>query len=385
MKYYLIVGEASGDLHASNLMEELKKNDTEAEFRFYGGDKMAAVGGTLVKHYKELAYMGFLTVLMHLPKILKGMKECKKDIKDWQPDAVILVDYPGFNLNIAEWVNKNREKGGWYPKIYYYISPKIWAWKEYRIESIKRNVDELFSILPFEVEWFKKRDYTINYVGNPCVDAVNQYFGNGQHETCDEIEKLKENKRGAIALLAGSRKQEIKDNLKIMIDAASHFEGYKMIIAGAPNIEESFYQKFIPENFHVAIVYGKTYDILKASTAALVTSGTATLEAAIIGTPQVVCYHLPFGIIYRTLKDQFVKCKFISLVNLVAEKKIVNELIADEMNEANVCSRLLAIMPGGVGRDKMLNDYKEMNKKLGGPGASAKAAKLMVEKLAKAL
>lgn len=380
MKYYLIVGEASGDLHASNLMAELKNEDPDAEFRFFGGDKMQAVGGTLVKHYKELAYMGFIPVLLHLPQILKGRKECKDDILNWKPDVLILVDYPGFNLNIAEWFNKTRKEKGWNSKIYYYISPKIWAWKEHRIENIKRDIDEVFSILPFEVDWYKKRGVDIHYVGNPCVDAVEKYFSE-EHEPCKELEEAKaKSKFGTIAILCGSRKQEIKDNLTIMLKAARRFEGYKPVIAGAPNIEEDYYRQFIPEEYkNVPIIYNRTYDILKESVTALITSGTATLEAAIIKTPQVVCYRLPMGAIYSFIRPFILNIKFISLVNLIAEKKLVSELVADEMTMLNVGNKLLQIMPRGVGREKMIRDYDIINKKLGGPGASQRAAKLMVE------
>ena len=382
MKYYLIVGEASGDLHASNLMAEIKKEDTEAEFRFFGGDKMQAVGGTLVKHYKELAYMGWIPVLLHLPQILKGRSECKADILKWQPDVLILVDYPGFNLSIAEWFNKVRKSKGLKTKIYYYISPKIWAWKEHRIENIKRDIDEVFSILPFEVEWYKKRGYNVRYVGNPCVDAVEKYFSE-EHEPCPQLEEVKQKaKFGLIAILAGSRKQEIKDNLRMMIQAARRFEGYKPVIAGAPNIEESYYRKFLPEEHkNVAIIYDRTYDILKESVAALVTSGTATLEAAIIRTPQVVCYRLPMGAIYSFIRPFLLNIKYISLVNLVAGKRVVHELVADEATMQNTGNKLLLIMPRGIAREKMLRDYEMVNQKLGGAGASQKAAKMMVELL----
>ncbi len=381
MRYYLIVGEASGDLHASNLMHELKKEDPEAEFRFFGGDKMQAAGGTLVKHYKDLAYMGFISVIRHLPTILKGRKECKADILQWKPDVLILVDYPGFNLNIAEWFNKVRKQQGWNSKIFYYISPKIWAWKEHRIENIKRDVDELFSILPFEVDWFAKRNYPIHYVGNPCVDAITKYFADTTRQPCPELEAVKERaKFGIIAILPGSRKQEIKDNLKMMIEAGRRFEGYKVVIAGAPNIEESFYRKYYPKDVTtVPVIYNRTYDILKDSVAALVTSGTATLEAAILRVPQVVCYRLPFGAIYSAIRPLLLNVPYISLVNLIAGKRIVSELVADEMTMQSAGNRLLLIMPKGVQREKMFRDYEMMNEKLGGPGASERAAKLMVD------
>ena len=275
MKYYLIAGEASGDLHASNLMKSLKELDKDADFRFYGGEKMAAVGGTLVKHYRELAYMGFIPVLLHLRTILKNMRLCKQDIVSWNPDVVILIDYPGFNLDIAKFVKSKTNI-----PVYYYISPKIWAWKEHRIKNIKRDVDELFSILPFEVEFFKKHNYPIHYVGNPCVDAISNYLASN--------EKTVKETSPTIALLAGSRKQEIKDNLTKMLRAASSFKDYKLVIAGAPNIEEKYYRKYIPEGIDVEIVFGKTYEVLQNSSAALVTSGTATLETAILRVPQVV-------------------------------------------------------------------------------------------------
>ena len=284
MKYYLIAGEASGDLHASNLMKSLKKYDKDADFRFYGGEKMEAVGGTLVKHYRELAYMGFIPVLLHLNTILKNMRQCKQDITAWQPDVVILVDYPGFNLEIAQYVKSNTNI-----PVYYYISPKIWAWKEYRIKNIKRDVDELFSILPFEVEFFKKHNYPIHYVGNPCVDAVKYHLDSTTNQNTAKDGKP------TIALLAGSRKQEIKDNLAKMLRAASTFTDYRLVIAGAPSISEDYYRKHIPQGMDVEIEFGKTYDVLRQSTAALVTSGTATLETAILRIPQVVCYYIACG------------------------------------------------------------------------------------------
>ncbi|MDE7118558.1 MAG: lipid-A-disaccharide synthase, partial [Bacteroidaceae bacterium] len=282
MKYYLIAGEASGDLHASNLMAALKQEDSKAEFRFYGGDKMAAVGGTMVKHYRELAYMGFIPVLLHLPTILRNMRQCKADIAQWKPDVVILVDYPGFNLDIAKYVHKHG-----ICKVYYYISPKIWAWKEYRIKNIRRDVDELFSILPFEVQWFKERNYNIHYVGNPCVDAVEAF-----RKTLTKEEASAEAKQ-QIAIVAGSRKQEIKDNLRMMLQAAATYKAYKLVIAGAPNIDRVYYQRYIPKEIEAELRFGETYQIVHESIAALVTSGTATLETAIIGTPQVVCYATP--------------------------------------------------------------------------------------------
>lgn len=364
MKYYLIAGEASGDLHASNLMAAIQEEDPEAEFRFYGGDKMASVGGTLVKHYRELAYMGFIPVLLHLPTILKNMRLCKKDITKWRPDVVILVDYPGFNLNIAQYVHSQG-----ICKVFYYISPKIWAWKEYRIKSIKRDVDELFSILPFEVEWFADRNYPIHYVGNPCVDAV--------AKAMREM-PIENNQKKQIAILAGSRRQEIKDNLSIMLEAASTFKDYKLVIAGAPNIDINYYKKFIPNHIDVRIVFGQTYNILRESAAALVTSGTATLETAILRVPQVVCYYIPAGKLVSWLRKKILKIKYISLVNLVAGKEIVQELVADRMTTSNIIKYLGEILPTGSQRQQMLDEYKTLNQILGGEGASQRAAQKMV-------
>ena len=370
MKYYLIAGEASGDLHASNLMKSLKELDKDADFRFYGGEKMAAVGGTLVKHYRELAYMGFIPVLLHLRTILKNMRLCKQDIVNWNPNVVILIDYPGFNLDIAKFVKSNTDI-----PVYYYISPKIWAWKEHRIKNIKRDVDELFSILPFEVEFFKKHNYPIHYVGNPCVDAISNYLISNE-KSVKEVSPT-------IALLAGSRKQEIKDNLTKMLRAASSFKDYKLVIAGAPNIEEKYYRKYIPEGIDVEIVFGKTYEVLQNCTAALVTSGTATLETAILRVPQVVCYYIACGKFVSFLRKHLLKVPYISLVNLVANKEVVTELVAHLMNENNVKKELGEILPGGNKRQQMLEDYEEMNRILGGAGASERAAKAMIETLTK--
>ena len=371
MKYYLIAGEASGDLHASNLMTELRQQDAEAEFRFYGGDKMASVGGVLVKHYKEMAYMGFIPVLVHLPQILRNMRQCKADIEAWKPDVLILVDYPGFNLDIAKYVH-----GKGICKVYYYISPKIWAWKEYRIKNIKRDVDELFSILPFEVKWFEERGYQVHYVGNPCVDAVEKW--KDEMECSGESTK---NGKTQIAILAGSRRQEIKGNLRMMVECASKFEGYRLVIAGAPNIEESYYKKYIPKGVEVEIRFGQTYQVLSESVAALVTSGTATLETAILRVPQVVCYGTPAAKFFTWLRGVLIKVEYISLVNLIVGREIVQELVADRMTNENVSQCLSDILPGGKTRQQMLDDYEEMNRILGGAGASRRAATEMVELL----
>ena len=346
MKYYLIVGEASGDLHASHLMRELKQRDTDADFRFFGGDLMKAQGGTLVRHYKDLAYMGFIPVLLHLPAILRNMKDCKRDILEWQPDVVILVDYPGFNLSVAKFVHAH----GKIP-VYYYISPKIWAWKEYRIKSIKRDVDELFSILPFEVDFFEgKHHYPIHYVGNPTLDEVMAYRASAD----DTFERFTRDNgltgKPVLALLAGSRKQEIKDNLPLMLKAASAYAGdYEPVLAAAPNIPESFYAEVL-QGAQVAIVYGQTYRVLSHACAALVTSGTATLETALFRVPQVVCYYTACGRLVSFLRRHILKVKFISLVNLVTGREVVRELVADGMTLENVRRELDTILPGRKGR-----------------------------------
>ena len=367
MKYYLIVGEASGDLHASNLMRALQHEDPQAEFRFFGGDLMKAVGGTCVKHYRELAYMGFIPVLLHLRTIFRNMDYCKKDVEAWQPDVLILVDYPGFNLKIAEYIKQHTRI-----PVYYYISPKIWAWKEYRIKNIKRDVDELFSILPFEVDFFKKHQYPVHYVGNPCVDAVDGFRKNGQETFSEFIAANGLENRPIIALLAGSRRQEIKDNLSRMIEAARSFPQYQFVVAGAPGIEPDFYKQYIDSS--TKIVFGQTYRLLQQAEAALVTSGTATLETALFRVPQVVCYYTAAGKLVSFLRRHILKVKYISLVNLIADCEVVTELVADGMTVANIKKELAKIVPGGSGRSLMLSEYDRLIAILGEPGASERAA-----------
>ena len=376
MKYYLIVGEASGDLHASNLMKSIMAIDADAEFRFFGGDLMSAVGGTCVKHYRELAYMGFVPVLMHLRTIFANMRLCKKDVETWNPDALILVDYPGFNLSVAEYIHKNTKI-----PVYYYISPKIWAWKERRIKNIKRDVDELFSILPFEIDFFeKKHGYSINYVGNPCVDAVDDFKRNRALSRTAFLEQNSLADKPLIALLAGSRKQEIKANLPMMLEAVKHYPAYQPVLAGAPGIDKEFYEPYLEAG--VRIVYGQTYDLLNNSHAALVTSGTATLETALFNVPQVVCYAMPMGRLYSWLKKHFLKVKYISLVNLVAGSEVVRELVAAEMTLPNVVSELGGLLPAdGKKRTAMLGEYSRMVEILGKPGASQRAAGKIVSLL----
>ena len=388
MKYYLIVGEASGDLHASRLMMSLQREDEEAQFRFFGGDHMAAVGGERVRHYKELAYMGFVPVLLHLPTILKNMKVCKEDIVRWQPDVVILVDYPGFNLNIAKFLKKHTKI-----PVYYYISPKIWAWKEWRIKRIRRDVTKLFSILPFEVDFFeKKHHYPIRYVGNPTVEEVAQF----QQQYSDSFEAFVQQQnlekasiskdsvlsvplthQPVIALLAGSRKQEIKDNLPAMIEAARHFEDYQLVLAGAPSIEDSYYEKFL-KGTRVRFVKNQTYELLSHATVALVTSGTATLETALFDVPQVVCYETPLPLLSRFVFNHFIKAKYISLVNLIADREVVQELLAERFKVMNIANELYRLLPGKDAREEMLRGYAEVRRRLGTSIAPDEAAKLMV-------
>ena len=379
MKYYLIVGEASGDLHASRLMHSLKNIDEFAEFRFFGGDLMAAEGGTRVKHYKELAYMGFVPVLLHLRTIFANMKKCKEDIVKWRPDVVILVDYPGFNLNIAKFLKKKTNIPA-----YYYISPKIWAWKEGRIRSIKRDIAELFSILPFEVPFFeKKHRYPIHYVGNPTAEEVNGFRASYQQTTLEFCEENNLDKhRPIIALLAGSRLQEIKDNLPAMIEVAERFEDYQMVLAGAPSIEDAYYEKFL-KGTPVKMVRNKTYPLLTHATAALVTSGTATLETALFEVPQVVCYETPLPRLVRFAFKHVMSCKYISLVNLIADKEVVQEMFADRFKVDAIADQLYQILPGKEGRERMLAEYREVRERLGNQVAPDEAAAIMYDLLVK--
>lgn len=374
MKYYLIVGEASGDLHASHLMAALAGQDPQADFRFFGGDLMAAVGGTLVKHYRDMAYMGFVPVLLHLRTIFTNMALCKKDIVAWRPDVLILVDYPGFNLNIAKYIHAHTRI-----PVYYYISPKIWAWKEYRIKNIRRDVDQLFSILPFEVDFFeKKHHYPIHYVGNPTLDEV-EAFRSAYTENRDSF--LRRNSlpdKPIIALLAGSRKQEIKDNLPDMIRAASSFPACQLVLAGAPGIDADYYKQYVGQA-EVRIVFGQTYPLLTHAEAALVTSGTATLETALFRVPQAVCYHTPVGKIAAFLKRHLLKVRYISLVNLIADREVVRELVADTMTVAQMKAELHRLLADRDYRLRMLDGYDEIRARLGKTGAPAEAARLILK------
>ena len=373
MKYYLIVGEASGDLHASHLMRSLRATDPDADFRFFGGDLMAAVGGTRVRHYRDLAYMGFVPVLLHLRTIFRNMAFCKRDIVEWGPDVVILVDYPGFNLDIAKFLHRHTDI-----PVYYYISPKIWAWKEYRIKNIKRDVSQLFSILPFEVPFFEqKHHYPIHYVGNPTADEVRSFRARYHEDfrTFCRRHSL-DTSRPVIALLAGSRKQEIKDNLPSMIVAAKGMGNYQLVLAGAPGIDRDYYGTFL-EGTDVKMITDDTYALLSHATAALVTSGTATLETALFGVPQVVCYETPLPMLIGFLRRKMLKVRFISLVNLIADSEVVKELVADTFSVENIRRELSLVLPGGEGREAMLEGYAEVARRLGNEVAPDNAARII--------
>ena len=370
LKYYIIAGEASGDLHASNLMKELKKKDPKAEFRFWGGDLMQAQGGTLVKHYRELAFMGFAEVLMNLRTILGNISVAKKDIEAYKPDAVILVDYPGFNLRIAEFVKSLGIK------VYYYISPQIWAWKTGRVHKIKKVVDKMFVILPFEEEFYQRYDYKVDFVGNPLLDSLNNLPEIGEAKFRQE-NNLDE--RPIIALLPGSRTQEIKVKLPLMLSVEKDFSDYQFVVAGAPSQPIENYKKIAGND--LKIVENRTYDLLRVSHSALVTSGTATLETALLKVPEVVCYK-GNAISYEIGKRIVKNIRFISLVNLIMDKEVVKELIQYDLTYENIKHELNLIL-NTPKRDQILKDYDELHHKLGGVGASERTAKLIVEDLIK--
>ena len=378
MKYYLIAGEARGDMHASHLIAAIRRLDTAAQFRCFGGDMMAAEGAELVQHYRDLAYMGFWPVVRHLPTILRGMKKCQRDILAWRPDILILVDYPGFNLRMARFVKQHTAI-----PVAYYIAPKIWAWKEGRIRDIKRDVDLLLSILPFEKDFYeKKHGCAIHYVGNPTVDEVVKTLS-------DSPSKGEDDGRPIIALLPGSRKQEVRDNLRRMLQAAEPYaEDYQLVLAAAPGLEDEFYEQCIKMvnckwlNGKCTVVRGQTYQLLQHSTAALVTSGTATLETALFRVPQVVCYYIRAGRLASLAKRLFLKVPFISLVNLICGEEVVPELVAEQMTTANVRRHLASILPGGTAREAQLKGYERLAAALGEPGAAARAAKIIVQYVA---
>ncbi len=375
-RIYIITGEASGDLHGSNLVKELIKQNaenidsTKIDIRFWGGDLMTeAVGHAPVKHIRELAFMGFLEVVKNLRTIFRNISECKKDIEAFKPDALVLIDYPGFNIRMAEWA---KSKG---IKTIYYISPKIWAWKQSRVHKIKRIIDHMFVILPFEKEFYKRFDYPVEYVGNPLIDAILQYEEiKLSRDTFIQKNNLKS--EPIIAILPGSRKQEVRLKLPVMLQAVKNMTGYQIVIAGAPSLDPSFYSEFIQSD-SVHIVHGKTYDLLSASEAAIVTSGTATLEAAILNIPQVVCYKTS-GISYAIAK-RLIKIKYISLVNLIMDKEVVRELIQHACNPDSIRYELSLLLKGGENREKMLAEYSKMRKILGEGGASQKVAQSLLK------
>ncbi|MDY3317549.1 lipid-A-disaccharide synthase [Riemerella anatipestifer] len=365
MKYYIIAGEASGDLHGSNLMKALKQKDPNATFRFWGGDLMEQQGGTLVKHYRDLAFMGFVEVIQNLGTILRNIKLCKEDIRNFCPDVLILVDYPGFNLRIAKFAKKLGIK------VVYYISPQLWAWKESRVNIIKKYVDEMLVILPFEKDFYKKHQVEAHFVGHPLLDALSdlppidiQAFKK-EHQLSD---------KKIITLLPGSREQEVKKMLSIMLSVRSEFKDYQFVIAGAPSLPKSFYKSYVDKE--VNFISNKTYDLLRCSDAALVTSGTATLETALLEVPEVVCYR-GSKISYEIAKRLIKHIKYISLVNLIMDKEVVKELIQDELNTPNLVKELKLIL--NENRASLLSDYKILKEKLGGKGASEKAAEIITK------
>jgi lipid-A-disaccharide synthase len=371
MKYYIIAGEASGDLHGSNLMKSLYREDPNAEIRFWGGDLMQSVGGTLVKHYRDLSFMGFLEVALNLTTILNNIKICKKDIIEFQPDVLVFIDYPGFNMRIAKWAKKLGMK------THYYISPQIWAWKENRIKDIKRDIDKMYVILPFEKDFYEnKHHYEVEFVGHPLIDAI-------QNRTpTNDIEFRKENNlsdKPIIAILPGSRKQEITKMLSVMLSVAADFPDYQFVIAGAPSQEYSFYSTFLISN-NCHFISNKTYDLLSVSYAALVTSGTATLETALFKVPEVVCYKGSW-LSYQIAK-RIVTLKYISLVNLIMDKEVVTELIQEKCNTNSIKIELQKLLDSKY-RNKVLENYNALELKLGGIGASQKTAKLIVNNLQK--
>lgn len=370
-RYFLIAGEASGDLHASNLMREIKALDSNAEFCFLGGDLMQAQGGKMIKHYREMAFMGFINVIKNAGTVLDNLKECKQAIRDFQPDALILIDYPSFNLRIAKFAKEALQL-----PIYYYIAPKIWAWKEFRIKQIKKYVDKMFTILPFETEFYKKHNYEVKYVGNPTVDSIASRPN--QAQTFSEFcKKNGLTEKPIIAVLPGSRKQEIRNCLPVILDGLIGFAENQIVVSGAPGIDPEFYSQTVPDR-EFQIVFNQTYELLSHAKSAVVNSGTATLETALIGTPQVVVYHVAFGKIALVLKDIFIKVKYVSLVNLIAGKEVVKELLGHHFTPENIKNETEKILNINDYRDNILDGYRLVKEKLGSPGASKNTASEIV-------
>ena len=371
MKYYIVVGEASGDLHASNLMKELKKKDAEAEFRFWGGDLMQVQGGTCVKHYKETAIMGFVDVFVNIRKVFKNIKLCKSDISWYKPDAVIFVDYPGFNLRIAEYTHKQGFKN------FYYISPKVWAWKQSRVEKIKKFIDKLFVIFPFEIEFYKKHNYKVEFVGNPLLDAIDDKINN----KLSREDFLRENNlpdKPIVAILAGSRKKEVSYNLPVMVKVASKFPDYLFVIAAAPSLDIEIYKNYI-KNSDIKIIYNKTYDVMQHSVASLITSGTATLEAALFNLPELVCYRGDWG--SYQIARRLIKVKYASLVNLIMDRLVIKEFLQYDMTVENITKELEKLLKNEDYKSQIKKDFAELQNVLGGKGASARTAKIIYSSL----
>lgn len=374
MKYFIIAGEASGDLHASNLMRELVKSDPQAEFCFLGGDLMRAQGGKMIKHYRQMAFMGFWAVLKNARTILNNMTDCKQAMLDFQPDLLILVDYPSFNLRMAQFAKENLGI-----PVHYYIPPKIWAWKEHRIKRIKKYIDKVYTIFPFETAFYAKHNYQVEYVGNPSVDSV-LLRPNQQQSFQEFCQQNKIDEKPIIALLCGSRKQEILACLPKMIEAAKQFSEFQMIVAGAPGVSPDFYNSIISK-YSVKIVFGQTYELLQQARVAVVNSGTATLETALIGTPQVVVYHIILGRFTHMIKDFIMKVKYFSLVNLVADKEVVKELIFHYFTVENLGEELRTLLYDEAYRKTIQIEYSQIQAALGGPNAAARTAPKMISEL----
>ncbi len=363
----MIAGEASGDLHGSNVIRQLFAMDPHLNIRCWGGDLMKKEGGEVVKHIRELAFMGFQEVLMNLRTILRNMKQCKADIEHFQPDALLLIDYPGFNLRIAEWA---KEKG---IPVFYYVSPQVWAWKQSRVFKIRKVVDHMFVILPFEKAFYEKFDYSVDFVGHPLIDAIQRY--EEEKSADDFVRRNNCSTKPIIAVLPGSRRQEIAKKLPVMLQAVENLSEYQVIVAGAPSMDESYYTEFLPAN--TKIVFGQTYDLLANSVAAIVTSGTATLETALFKVPEVVCYKSS-PVSYQIAK-RLVKIKYISLVNLIMDREVVKELIQGDCTAEKIRYELNRILPGGAARNEMEKDFSALTQILGGGGASKKVAQSLLK------